>query len=649
VIGSRTVARPLSLPLLVMISAFAACSEPDALSFEESAAQRGLAVHSKTFSAAFADVDDDGDDDLLVSRHGPPPALYRNRGDGSFELVEDAIAAGWSDHHGLTVFDADGDGDRDVILAGGGDDGVGKGWPSRVFRNLLAEQGTLGFADATAGSGLERDTRQRTRCFLPMLGPGGERIDLYQVGRARKGHPNRLYVNRSDSAILFEPAAAADLERSFDSECRDVVVDIDRDGDRDLLLVDRRRLLLLRRHGDRFRAEPIAAGSGRVSTLAVGDLDADGLPDVFLGTATRDAPTDRTAVTDDRIHIEVRSGRRDAVDELSFAAAEDPVHFDFLVKPALAQNDPAAIRIGRDGRMPGSRRFDVLREQALGMPTAPTAGLSIGFDPVTGRWRLVWRHARGRADPPHRGVVLAHGLSEVRRVQMESIDVPEVRDVILHNVGGSLREWPGPMPPPHDGQTAAAVIVDLDNDGEPEIVGSRRRQGDAFGGDLFVLRRRAAGDFAPVSVPGLADAGPPLYQADQLIWSDVDRDGLIDLFATNGWGLKPANGGPFRLYRNRSTGRNGFVAIDLRGAGANKDALGAQVTLQRVSGPQAVVIGYAELGTQFNRGQSSRVLHFGLGRSREPLQASIRWPSGRESRHALRRNQLNRIAERGER
>jgi len=67
---------------------------------------------------AVADYDDDGWPDILVTNFGPN-LLYRNRGDGTFENV--AAKAGievpeWST--GAAFFDADADGDLDLFIAG---------------------------------------------------------------------------------------------------------------------------------------------------------------------------------------------------------------------------------------------------------------------------------------------------------------------------------------------------------------------------------------------------------------------------------------------------------------------------------------------------------------------------------------------------
>ena len=67
--------------------------------------------------ACAGDVDGDGRLDLYVTNWGPN-ALFRNRGDGTFEEVAaraGVAAGGWST--GCTFFDADADGDLDLYVA----------------------------------------------------------------------------------------------------------------------------------------------------------------------------------------------------------------------------------------------------------------------------------------------------------------------------------------------------------------------------------------------------------------------------------------------------------------------------------------------------------------------------------------------------
>ena len=65
------------------------------------------------------DVDGDGLDDLYVAQPaGLPNRLYRNRGDGTFEDITDAAGVGVLDDTSQSIFaDVDNDGDQDLIVA----------------------------------------------------------------------------------------------------------------------------------------------------------------------------------------------------------------------------------------------------------------------------------------------------------------------------------------------------------------------------------------------------------------------------------------------------------------------------------------------------------------------------------------------------
>ena len=86
--------------------------------FEEIAAQAGVAASDRfSTGAVFADVDGDGDLDLLVNALGGPNALYLNDGAGGF--TDATEAAGLTSSLGsmsMALADIDGDGDLDLYV-----------------------------------------------------------------------------------------------------------------------------------------------------------------------------------------------------------------------------------------------------------------------------------------------------------------------------------------------------------------------------------------------------------------------------------------------------------------------------------------------------------------------------------------------------
>jgi hypothetical protein len=99
------------------------------------------------------DFDGDGWVDLFVTRLGRPDALYRNRGDGSFADVTVAVGLGECTFTNGAVFgDVDNDGDQDLLVTSVG------GLQHRYYRNdggsFVERADAVGFALRSPGGGM---------------------------------------------------------------------------------------------------------------------------------------------------------------------------------------------------------------------------------------------------------------------------------------------------------------------------------------------------------------------------------------------------------------------------------------------------------------------------------------------------------------
>ena len=102
---------------------------------------------------------------------------------------------------------------------------------------------------------------------------------------------------------------------------------------------------------------------------------------------------------------------------------------------------------------------------------------------------------------------------------------------------------------------------------------------------------------------------------------DWDHDGDLDLWFANRTGPR------LRLMLNQGETTASFVAFELRGIESNRDAIGARVELE-LPGRNNTMIETVYAGDGF-LSQSSKIIHFGLGRTPKIDRVTVRWPNGK--------------------
>jgi len=131
-----------------------------------------LLVHNRQLAqgagVCLSDVDGDERPDVFLARTQGPNALYRNLGDWRFEDIAEGAGVAAADRvsTGCAFADVDGDGDPDLVL-------LSLGGPNAVFVN----DGKGHFSEQASGGGLTSDAGSMTIAVADVDGDGD--LDLY--------------------------------------------------------------------------------------------------------------------------------------------------------------------------------------------------------------------------------------------------------------------------------------------------------------------------------------------------------------------------------------------------------------------------------------------------------------------------------------
>lgn len=296
-------ARPrLLVPLLVGLCLFTRNGATGQVTFVDVTAesQLDLSNHAQEegwfgAGAAVGDYDGDGDLDVyVIDIFGWPSRLYRNDGNKTFTDVTEQAGVGHLGSSRMALFlDLDNDGDQDLVL---GNEGTGAP-PSTTAQLYRNDGGT--FTNVTVGSGLlPRGVILGGMSATDYDGDG--RVDLYFTYWANlRGEPyNFLYHN--DGNFHFTDVTQSMGLLLFNTQVRTwspVFIDVNADGYQDLFSAvdfDHNYLFLYDPNSQTFVDVSIEANvlhegkntTGNDMGLAVGDCDGDGDLDIFTTNIT---------------------------------------------------------------------------------------------------------------------------------------------------------------------------------------------------------------------------------------------------------------------------------------------------------------------------------------------------------------------------
>ena len=310
--------------------------------------------------AAIGDVNRDGTDDIYVcGAKGQGGQLYLQKG-GKFVNSDQKAFVDLADFEdtAATLFDADGDGDLDLVVGSGGNETLASSpdLPTRLYLN----DGKGSFAINTRAF---PPNAMNTAVVAPSDYDGDGDLDIFVGSRSvprEYGSSPRSYLYQNDGAGNFKDVAktvAPELGKV--GMVRDAAwVDTDGDGKKELLVTgDWMAPALFKFNGASFRkvASGLEEYKGFWGSLKTDDLDGDGDQDLVLGNIGENFSLKATATEPLKIWINDfnRNGTIEKVISKTVDSKDLPVllkremttQFPFLKKKSIKHSEYAILTV----------------------------------------------------------------------------------------------------------------------------------------------------------------------------------------------------------------------------------------------------------------------------------------------------------------
>lgn len=492
---------------------------------------------------AFEDIDGDNDEDLLItgmnqvsisnSTSDPMVKLYSNDGSGNFsELTHSISAVGYSS---AAFKDIDNDGDSDLFLCG-----MGTEIQSKLYLNdgngVFTEEIGSSFEGVSMGSAIIADVNQNNivdhdLLITGLMDSGGELIPLTQI-----------YLNDGKGNFSVDLNFSAD---SISNSSTDFA-DIDNDRDRDLVIsgMDKNgnpvTKLYINNGEGRFR--PVTGSDLKnfyYSSVAFEDVDGDGDPDLLIAGANN--IEDQTILymndgsgTFNEVRSDVLNGFENASSE--FADFDGDQDQDLIItgssKTEYYVNDGSGnFSLSTDIIFPGTENGSLISDDFDGDGDADLILTGSGsvhlylndgdgtFSSKTTLLDSVSSSYIASGDADNDGdkdVFLMGYLNDTGNIAKLYLNDGSAN--FTHHKGTSFVEA-------SDGTVS---FVDLDTDGDDDILITGAL--DMFTRVITLYRNDGGLQFS--EMPAIPDGFDPGISASSVDFADIENDGDLDLLAT---------------------------------------------------------------------------------------------------------------------
>jgi hypothetical protein len=516
---------------------------------------------------AIADFDSDGHDDIYFVNQLGPNALFRNKGDGTFEDVTGQAGVGLGDRVCVAAAfaDYDNDGHPDLFVTS-----------TRGGNVLFHNEGNGTFRNVTKEAGVEHIGHSQTAVFFDYDNDG--RLDLFVTNtaewttaaynKAQHYYPGKSFLDNDDfiksrreSNILYRNngnGTFTDVTDTARLKGRgwggDVaVLDYDEDGRLDLLVTNMfGPAQLYRNNGDGTFTDVTKNTLGATSFGSCGarafDFNNDGRFDLFLAD----------------MHSDMWMGLDINHISLSKAKQGQKRKYPHLSGPFGEVDPTVEVRDRQMANLFGYQTKDVVYGNTL-------------FENLgDGKFQEVSDHAGLETFWPWGAAT-------------GDFDNDGYEDVFMPSgMGYPFYYWPNQL---------------CMNNGD----GTFTERAEALG-----IEPPQRGIYLEEKVRGKKASRSSRCAAV----ADFDGDGRLEIVVNN------FNDYPY-YFRNNLPRKN-WIAFRLRGTKSNRDAIGAVVKLHL--GTKVLARQLCPVGGYLS--QSSRMVHFGLGEEAKVDRVEIRWPSG---------------------